>query len=81
MQFDRAVLGLEPEAVGPFWIDRRIRGESSPPRTVPSTDLLLRVVAKLPGAIAYVYAPLTAPGVKALKVANLPAGQTGYPLN
>jgi hypothetical protein len=75
------VLGLEPEAVGPFWIDRRIRDESPPPRIVPTLDLALRVVAKLPGAITYVPAPLTAAGVKALKIDNLSAGQPGYPLN
>src|SRR5688572_18902988 len=55
VQFDRAVLGLEPDAVGAFWIDRRIRDESPPPRTVPSADLALRIVASLPGAITYAF--------------------------
>ena len=53
--FDRHVLGLEPPAVGAFWVDQRVRGESEPPRTVPSVSLATRVVAALPGAITYIW--------------------------
>src|SRR5690242_14270301 len=48
-RFDRAVLGLSPEEVGRFWVDRRIRDESPPPRTVPTPELAVRVAASLPG--------------------------------
>lgn len=52
--FDRAVLGMNGDEVARFWIDRRIRGLGDSPRKVPSIALMLRVVAKLPGAIGYV---------------------------
>jgi hypothetical protein len=74
VQFDRAVLGLEPEAVGAFWVDRRIRDESPPPRTVPSGDLALRIAGSLPGAITYVY-PVS---VKVLTIDGKAAGAPGY---
>ncbi len=51
--FDQAVLGMDAEAVGRFWIDRKIRGGNGPPRTVESLTTLRRVVEKLPGAIGY----------------------------
>jgi len=52
--FDRVMLGLSPEEVGRFWVDRRIRDESPPPKTVPSPDLAVRVAASLPFAITYI---------------------------
>jgi hypothetical protein len=53
-QFDRVVLGMNGDEVARFWIDRRIRGLGDAPRKVPSVALMLRVVAKLPGALGYV---------------------------
>jgi hypothetical protein len=78
IQFDRAVLGLEPSQVGAFWIDRRIRDESPPPRTVPSADLALRVAASLPGAIAYIAPELLTAAVKVLTIDGRSAGQPEY---
>jgi hypothetical protein len=52
--FDQVMLGLNPEEVGRFWVDRRIRDESPPPKTVPSSDLAVRVAASLPFAITYI---------------------------
>jgi ABC-type phosphate transport system substrate-binding protein len=51
--FDKAVLRLDPDAVGRFWIDRRIRGLGLPPRHVADAGTILRVVEKLNGAIGY----------------------------
>jgi hypothetical protein len=52
--FDLAVLKMSPEEVARFWLDQRIRGGPRPPRQVPDPALALRLVAKLPGTIAYV---------------------------
>lgn len=52
--FDRAVLGLEPDQVARYWIDRKIRGDARVPRTLPSTAVVLRAVAATAGAISYV---------------------------
>jgi len=78
IQFDRAVLGLEPNAVGAFWIDRRIRDESPPPRTVPSPELALRIAASLPGAITYVYPESLNATVKALTIDGKASTEGGY---
>jgi hypothetical protein len=56
--FDKAVLRLDPESVGRFWIDRRIRGLGLPPRHVAEPGTIVRVVEKLAGAISYVPEPL-----------------------
>jgi hypothetical protein len=66
--FDRNVLGLEPDAVGAFWIDQRVRGQSEPPRTLPSVSLATRVVAALPGAITYVWSDAITDQIRALTI-------------
>ncbi len=66
--FDRAVLGMDPETVGRFWIDRKIRGSSGPPRTVDSLAILRRVVEKLPGAIGYIRPAQLSGEVRAIRV-------------
>jgi hypothetical protein len=76
--FDRAVLGLEPDEVGRFWINRRIRDEGLPPRTLPSVDLAVRVVASFPGAITYVKSDTVTSGVRVLRVNGKLPGEAGY---
>ncbi len=56
--FDRQVLGMGPDEVARYWIDRRVRGGTPPPRHVPTAALMARLVEKLPGAIGYVPASL-----------------------
>lgn len=51
--FDKAVLGMSPEEVGRFWVDRKVRGQSSAPRSLPSAAHIAKVAAKFPGAICY----------------------------
>lgn len=54
IQFDKAVLRLTEDAVGRYWVDRRIRGLGMPPRQVPDERLMLQVIERLPGSIGYV---------------------------
>jgi ABC-type phosphate transport system substrate-binding protein len=69
--FDAAVLGLDPERVLRFWLDRKIRGGERPPLKVPSSTVMLRVVSKTPGAIGYVEAAVVDKSVKVVaKVVN-----------
>jgi ABC-type phosphate transport system substrate-binding protein len=53
-EFDSVVLNMTAEQVSRYWLDRRIRGEGTPPRQVPAPELVARLVATLPGAIGYV---------------------------
>src|SRR5262245_30343604 len=38
--FDQLVLQMTPDEVGRYWVDRKIRGQTGAPRSVPSVDLL-----------------------------------------
>jgi hypothetical protein len=81
VDFDRALLALEPEAIARFWIDQRIRGQGSAPRAIPSVALLLRVLAQLPGGVSYVRKsdlPAAGAGVKVLTVDGKKPGEPGY---
>lgn len=80
VEFDQLVLGLDPAAVGRFWVDRRIRGEGSAPKTVPTPELAVRVVAAIPTAVTYARKALLNPKVKALTIDGKAAGQPGYAL-
>jgi hypothetical protein len=52
--FDSAALGMSPDEVGRYWIDRKVRGQSSAPRSLPTNAHVVKVVAKFPNAIGYV---------------------------
>ena len=79
--FDRAVLGLEPNQVGRFWVDMRIRDQGRAPRIAPSESLALRVASALKGAITYTRVGALPSSVKVLTVDGLAPGTRGYPLN
>ena len=51
--FDHAVLGLNPDSVAGYWIDRRVRGGERPPRVVPTPSMMVRIVAALRGSVGY----------------------------
>jgi hypothetical protein len=76
-QFDDLVLGLKPTEVGHFWIDRRIRDQPPAPKHVPS-ELVVRIVASLPGAISYVTSDQLNDKVHMLKIDGKSPGQPGY---
>ncbi|MDB4988724.1 MAG: hypothetical protein JWN04_3902 [Myxococcaceae bacterium] len=79
--FDKQVLGLEAADVGKFWIDKRIRDEGSPPKSVPSVELAVRVAASLPGAITYALLEQLSPSVKVLTIDGKAPTSAGYPLS
>jgi len=78
--FDQVVLGMDAEAVGRFWIDRKIRGGSGPPRSVESLATLRRVVEKLPGAIGYIRPAQLSNEVRAVRVDGKLPEDPGYPV-
>lgn len=78
--FDRRVLDMTPDEVARYWVDQRIRGNVRPPRTVPRTELLKKVVAELPGAISYLATSDLDGSVRALSVSGVPHGSPKYPI-
>jgi len=52
--FDQAVLGLDPDRVARYWIDRKIRGGERPPRKVNAASAAVRSVSTDKGAVSYV---------------------------
>ena len=76
-QFDRVVLGLEPQAVTQFWIDQRIRGLGGAPRAIAAA-MLVRVVPQIAGTIGYVRANEIVAGIKAITIDGKKPGEPGY---
>jgi hypothetical protein len=71
--FDRAVLGLDPQAVARFWIDQQIRGAARAPAEVASPELALRTLRVMKDAICYV--PSNLSDADALVVARVRGGK------
>lgn len=62
--FDQAVLSLDPARVARYWIDRQVRSGDRPPPVVPTSALMIRIIAKTAGSIGYVEGSAVHPGVK-----------------
>ena len=78
--FDRAILGMSPDEVGRFWIDRRVRGQAGAPRSLPSVAHMQKVVAKFPGAIGYVTVDELTADLQPVKIDGVDYTAPGYSL-
>jgi hypothetical protein len=76
--FDKAVLGMSPEEVSRFWLDRKVRGETAAPRTLPSPAHAAKVAAKFPGAISYLTADQMTSEIQAVSVDGVPYTDAKY---
>jgi hypothetical protein len=76
--FEKRVLGMTPDQVAKYWIDRRIRGQGGAPKTAPSPEVLLKIAANFPGTIAYVPQGVSGPGVKILAIDGKASTDPGY---
>jgi len=79
--FDEVVLGMTPDVVARYWVDRKIRGESGPPKAIDSPQILLRVVDKLDGSLGYVRADMIPSNVKVLRIDGKQPTDSGYRLS
>jgi len=75
--FDAAILGLDPDRVARYWVDRKIRGGNPPPKNIPSAGMIVKVVGAKKGAIGYVPASAANGSVKI--VARVRGGQVVGP--
>lgn len=78
--FDSLVLGLSKDEVARYWVDRKIRGQSAPPRTVPSPAFMVAVAARLVGAIGYIPESALSAKVRPLTVEGIAYDDPRYPL-
>ncbi len=78
--FDRVVLGFSAEEAARYWIDRKIRGQSGSPKAIDPPSLLLKVVTRLSGSVAYVQVSSVQPGVKAIRIDGKLPDDKGYPI-
>lgn len=76
--FDQTVLGLTADEVGRYWVDRKIRGQSGPPKAIDSAEIIVRVVTKVDGAVGYVRPSAIVPGVKVVRIDGKLPGDPGY---
>jgi hypothetical protein len=78
--FDRYVLGLSPEQVGRLWVDRKIRGQSQAPRSLPSALHVVKIVAKFPSAISYIPIDQVTGDVAIVAIDGVLPSAAGYPI-
>lgn len=78
--FDYLVTRMRPDEVAAYWIDLRIRGKGLPPRSLTSSRLIQRIVARNREVISYVPAGELTEYVKILKVDGHAPGTGRYPL-
>jgi len=78
--FEERVLGLSPDEVSRYWIDRKIRGEGGAPKAVGSVELLQRVVSKLEHSVAYVRVDQVRPEVRIVAIDGTVPGDAAYRL-
>ena len=76
-RFDAAVLGLDPDRVARYWIDRKIRGGERPPVKLSGPAAVVHAVAANVGAIGYVNATDASDVVKI--VARIQGGEVVAP--
>lgn len=72
VDFDLRLLGMSADETARYWVDARIRGLGAPPRAVSTPQLMVRVVALLPGTLGYAPKSTTdGAAVKVIKVEGL----------
>lgn len=76
--FDKAVLGMSPDEVSRYWVDRKVRGQSGAPRALPSAAHVAKVAAKFPNAIGYLPADQLTSDIQAVSIDGVPYTDTRY---
>jgi hypothetical protein len=76
--FDQIVLGLGPDEVNKYWIDRRIRGQGNPPKSAPSPEIMAKVVASFAGAMGYVPVSALTSALKPVAIDGKAFTERGY---
>lgn len=78
--FDERVLGMTPDEVARYWIDRKIRGQSGAPKAIGSAELVQRVVSRLEHSVTYVRFDQVLPELRVISIDGAVPGESGYKL-
>jgi hypothetical protein len=78
--FCSTVLRMSEDQYERYWVDQRVRGAGAGPRALSSPGLVLRLVARVRGAVGYVPLSRVDGTVKVLAVGGVRPDQPGYPL-
>jgi hypothetical protein len=76
--FERVALGMSPDQIGRYWIDRKIRGQSRAPSSVSSPELLARAVSRIPGTIGYLRTGDLRPDLRVISIDGKRPADPGY---
>jgi len=78
--FLQAVLRMDEAGYDRYWIDQKVRGAGTGPKPVATASLVVRLVARVRGAVGFVPLGRVDGSVKVLTVGGVAPGQPGYPL-
>jgi len=78
--FDYFLFGMAPDQIGRFWVDRKVRGQSTAPRSLPSLAYAARVAAKFPGAITYLFEDQLTSDIQPVAIDGVAYTDRRYPL-
>jgi hypothetical protein len=81
LRFEQRVLGMTPDELARYWIDRKIRGQGGAPKAVTPVELLQKVVSKLEHSVAYVRVANVQPDVRVITVDGRLPADSGYGLS
>jgi hypothetical protein len=78
--FGRVVLGMSPDELGRYWIDRRIRGQSGPPKGLGSPAQVRSAVGHNPAVVGYLRENEIGPELKVIPIDGKTPKAPGYPV-
>ncbi|HMA92753.1 MAG TPA: hypothetical protein VKP30_08710 [Polyangiaceae bacterium] len=78
--FERVVLRMSEDELGRYWIDRKIRGNSGPPKSLPSPEYARRAVAGNPTAVTYLRINELGHDVRVIPIDGKLPKAAGYPV-
>ncbi len=78
--FEERVLGMTPDEVARHWIDHRIRGGGAAPKAISPSELLQKVVSRMPHSLGYVRVANVQQDVRVIAIDGNRPGDGAYRL-
>jgi ABC-type phosphate transport system substrate-binding protein len=78
LDFAKVVLGMSPDELGRYWIDRRIRGQSGPPKSLSTAEQVRKAIAHNPNAIGYLRVTDLGPDIKVIPIDGIDPKAAGF---